>query len=263
LTFPVPVAPVQTTGAQVPVAPAATGAAAVPHVVGSPVRVGQPDASASPLSPRSLNEAALARVFRAIVCVGPMVVKKKVCTPALAVPFFASPMSFLAGPAPGGTRECIHEAVRDVFTSSMGGWLWLCRVLGVCDSGLYLVGRISTEHQFMGQPSTVMCAGINKGINPGGGYQWGSRRFTMRPYLDMWDVDIEAPGSPNAHELSQLRDVLSGPEGATLAVATGCTIETGPAGLSGPRTAVSRIAFDWSAPWVQGCEAATLVEDVA
>jgi len=26
---------------------------------------------------------------------------------------------------------------------------------------------------------------------------------------------------------------------------------------------VSRLVFDWSAPWVQGCEAATLVEEVA
>jgi len=242
----------------------------VPPVVAPPAERGAATAISAPalplqpLNPKTLKEAAFARVVRYIFRTGPAVIdkKKKTVTRALAVPYFASMMAFMAGPIPGGTREGIHAAALEIFSSSLDGWLWLCRLCGVCDRGLFLVGRILPEHQFAGQPSSVNCGELVKGFNPEGGAMWGSRRFAMRPELDLWDVDLTGPGSPSAEDLAMLRAVLGTSEGVEHAAAAGFTVAAGPAGLGGAPTATSKLVFDWSALWVSGSAAAALVEEV-
>jgi len=216
------------------------------------------------LKPKTLNEAALARVVRCIIRAGPPIIdkKNKTATPALAVPYFASKMAFLAGAMPGGALEGIHAAALEVFSSSMNGWLWLCRLCGVCDRGLFLVGRILPEHQFVGQPSSINCTDLVNCFNPSGGPMWTSRRFSMRHELDLWDVDLSGPGSPSVEDLAMVREVLRTEDGKKLATAAGCSVMAGTAGRGGGSTTASKLVFDWSAPWVPGSAAAALVHAV-
>jgi len=210
------------------------------------------------------EKALLASVIRYIFYLAPPVVNKNLCTPALVVPFLASEMSWMVGPVAEGCRECVDGASREVFKNPLSGWLWLCNEFSVCERGLYLTSRVKHEFQFIGQPSSVLCEEIIQGINPTHASQWESRRVVVRSSLDLWNVDLSRPGSPNAVELSKLRQLLSTEEGARQAADAGCVLLPGTEGSNGPATDKSTLLFGWgSTRWVPGSPAATLVEELS
>jgi len=210
------------------------------------------------------EKALLGSVIRYIFYLSPPVVNKNLCTPALVIPFLASEMSWLAGLAPQGSRECIDGASREVFNNPLTGWLWLCDELSVGERGLYMTSRVKQEFQFIGHPPSLRCAEINAGVNPKGDSQWESRRLVVRSSLDLWNIDTSTPGSPSAAELAKLRQHLSTEEGARQAEAAGCVILPGTAGTNGPATDKATLVFGWgSIRWVPGSPSATLVGELS
>jgi len=198
-------------------------------------------------------------LLRCILRLEPPHENRHISTPLLSVFFFASNMDFLMGPVWGGGQQLVSTVVEKVCEQPLQGWLWLCRVLKVCDRGLFLTGRTKDKNQFIGQPTTVQAVQFLRQANPLGFPQWSSRRFVLRPFLDLWSVDVSSPGAPTAVELAKLRELLGTEQGAALAMAANCTVEAGTAGFGGAFTTWSKLVFNWALPWVPGSPPPELV----
>jgi len=213
----------------------------------------------------------LSLVLRIIFVVSPGVVTTSICTPLLAIVYYASKMSFLAGDCRGGSQACVGRCLRSMFSkphssissdasSLREGWIQLCRLFNLCSRGLYLCGRRKRCH-FVGQPDSVPAA-MEKHFNEKAPEQpqYLTRRAYLRTKLDLWVVE-SGPGSLTAVELATLRRLLLSDEGKKLATAARCRV-IGGLDPSGAATDAAWLLFNWGFPWLPTGESEMLVSSL-
>jgi len=210
----------------------------------------------------------LSLVLRIIFVVSPGVVTTSICTPLLAIIYYASKMSFLAGDFRGGSQACVGRCLRSMFSkppsanssdasSLREGWIQLCRLFNLCSRGLYLCGRRKRCH-FVGQPDSVPAA-MEKRFNEKAPEQpqYLTRRAYLRTKLDLWVVE-SSPGSLTAVELATLRRLLLSDEAKKLATAAKCRV-IGGLDPNGAATDAAWLLFNWGLPWLPTGESEMLV----